>query len=242
MRKPTVRDLPGVLRDAILEALPALKGRESDTLVRVLRPRDGFFHRSNKLRDEKRPVLAFSTVKWELDTPSGALRFDPLEPVLLEPRPTRRGLLKFAIGTAAAALVGVPLLLQGKKVQASSYLNRFARSVSFSERAEILNQIYGAKTREARALYVQILLSPWPVDEAKKMVGGALTGLEVAGDQYLYTLACYFVLYARPEYELKTEAVQRLAKLKDPLVRDNLKLLKQQDPKLYQECIKLLLR
>ncbi len=241
MRKPTVRDLPGALREAILEAIPALKGREAETLVRVLRPREGFFHRSDRLRDQKHPVLAFSTVKWELDTPSGALRLDPLEPVFLEPKPTRRGLLKLAVGTAAAALVGIPIFMQVKNVQASSYTRRFALAGSHAERAKILNDIYGSRTREARALYVQVLLTPWPTSESK-MVKGALAGLEVAGDQYLYTLACYYVLYARPEIELKKEAVRRLAKLKDPLIRDNLKLLKQQDPQLYQECVKLLFR
>ncbi len=241
MRKPTVRDLPAALREAILEALPTLEGREEDTLVRVLRPREGFFHRSDRLRDEKRPVLALSTVKWELDTPTGAVRLDPMEPVLLEPRPSRRGLLKLAIGTAAAALVGIPLFLQVKSVQASSYTRRFALAGTHAERAKILNDLYGSRTREARGLYVQVLLTPWPTAESK-MVKGALAGLEVAGDQYLYTLACYYVLYARPEIELKKEAVRRLAKLKDPLIRDNLKLLKQQDPELYKECVKLLFR
>ncbi len=241
MRKPTVRDLPRALREAILEALPSLTGRESDTLVRLLRPRDGFFHRSDKLRDEKRPVLAFSTVKWELDTPSGALRLNPLEPVLLEPGAGRRGFLKLVVGTAAAALVGIPLLLQTRKVEASTYLRQFAQAATHAERAKVLNDLYGSRTRQARQLYVQILLTPWPSSESK-MVKGALAGLEVAGDQYLYTLACYYVLYARPEWPLKKEAVRRLAKLKDPLIRDNLKLLQKQDPQLYQECIKLLLR
>ena len=241
MRKPTVRDLPEKLREAFLEALPGLEGRESQTLVRVLRPRDGFFHRSDKLRDPQRPVLAFSTVKWELDTPSGALRVDPLEPVLLEPRPTRRGILKFALGTAAAALVGLPFILKSTDVRASSCLRRFGRASTLGERARILNDLYGSRTREARELYVQVLLTPWAPEESK-MVKGALAGLEVAGDQYIYTLACYYVLYARPEYELKVEAVQRLAKLKDPLIRDNLKLLKEKDPNLYRECVKLLFR
>lgn len=241
MRQPTVHDLSAGLRQVILDALPDVRGHEKETLVRLLRPRDGFFHKAAALRSPSKSVVAFGTVTWEMATPSGGVRLEPFEPVLLEARPSRRGLLKLALGTAAAALVGVPLLARGGFVRAEGLVERFALARTHADRAEILNNVYGMRTEEARMLYVRILITPWPTAEVR-LVQDALAGLEIGGDQYLYTLACYYVLYARPEIEMKRQAILRLSMLKDSLIRENLPLLKQHDLALYEECVRLLIR
>ncbi len=241
MKKPKVNDLPEKLKNLILESIPRLKKlKGGQAILKVIRPRDGFYHFSEDLREEKKPVLVFSTVPWELDTPGGALRLKPFEPVLLEPRPSRRAFFKWAVGAAAVAAGIIHIALGTNEVEADGLLKDFALCDTYQKKINILNKIYGSKSREARIIYIRLLLSPWAGPDYK-LVKGALAGLEIAGDQYLYTLACYYVIYARPELELKKRAIQRLAKLKDPLIKDNLRLLRRIDPELYKECVKLLM-
>jgi hypothetical protein len=240
MKKVLLKDLPERLRQAFLDTIPRLRGREPDTLVRVLRPADGFFQKPEGLRDDRRPTVAFATVPWELDTSGGAIRLDPFEPVLIEPQPNRRTLIKAALGTAAVAVLGVTFFTGNGTVRAEGLLQRFRSAGSAAARADILSSVQGSKTQEARDLYVHILLNKWPAGESEKLVKDALCGLESAGDQLLYTLACYYALYCVPVYDIRLEAIYRLAMLKDPLIRKHLPDLRKIDPMVHQEAVKLL--
>jgi len=240
MKKVLLKDLPERLRQAFLDTIPRLRGREPDTLVRVLRPVDGFFQKPEALRDDRRPTVAFATVPWELDTSGGAIRLEPFEPILIEPQPNRRTLIKAALGTAAVAVLGVTFFTGNETVRAEGLLDRFCNAPSPAARADILSSVQGSKTQEARDLYVYILLNRWSPGESEKLVKDALCGLESAGDQLLYTLACYFALYCIPVYDIRLEAIYRLAMLKDPLITKHLPQLKNIDPLIYQEALKLL--